>query len=306
MLQGSIDVDSSPGVGSTFTLSILADLRDAGARADAEIPSQIEAGPRKDRDGNKPLALIVDDEPSSLQLLTRLAEQAGYDVSMAMDGEHGLSSARKDKPDLILLDIGMPKVDGWEVLDTLDKESELRSIPTVVVTVDDDRRRALAAGASDHLVKPVNRDELLEILQLYSDRQMGRVLVADDDPATAALYARGIAQIGYETEMVSNGKEAIAAIADRNFDFVVTDLKMPGGDGFQLVDEIGQLGLANPPQIFVVTGMPLDSSDKARLDGKVVKLIPKNGLSPRKLARDINSAALLFAGVHGRISGAAA
>ncbi len=306
MLQGSIDVDSSPGVGSTFTLSVVADLRDAASVIENGTLMPVEAGPRADRDGTKPLALIVDDEPSSLQLLTRMAEQAGYQVSMAMDGERCLSVARKEQPDLILLDIGMPKVDGWEVLDALDKEIELRSIPTVVVTVDDDRRRALAAGASDHLVKPVNRDELFDILNLYSGRQMGRVLVADDDPATAALYARGIAQIGYETETVSNGKEAIGAIAKGHFDFVVTDLKMPGGDGFQLVDEIGLLQLEKTPQIFVVTGMPLDSSDKARLDGKVVKLIPKNGLSPRKLARDLNSAALHCAVMSGGIGGAAA
>lgn len=291
MLQGSIDVDSNPGVGSTFTLSVLSDLRAAGALVEADTLMAVDAGPRAERDGTKPLALIVDDEPSSLQLLTRMAEQAGYQVSMATDGESGLSVARRERPDLILLDIGMPKVDGWEVLDALEKESALRSIPTVVVTVDDDRRRALAAGASDHLVKPVNREELIDILKLYSDRQMGRVLVADDDPATAALYARGIAQIGYDVETVRNGTEAIKAITTGNFDFVVTDLKMPGGDGFQLVDAIGQLGLTKTPNIFVVTGLPLGSSDKARLDGKVVKLIPKNGLSPRKLAGDLNSAA---------------
>lgn len=306
MLQGSIDVHSNPGVGSTFTLSVLADMRTAHALNQSDALNPVDAGPRAERDGAKPLALIVDDEPSSLQLLTRVAEQAGYQVSMATDGEKGLSVARSERPDLILLDIGMPNVDGWEVLDALDKESDLRSIPAVVVTVDDDRRRALAAGASDHLVKPVNREELLDILKLYSDRQMGRVLVADDDPATAALYARGIAQIGYQVETVNNGTQAIDAITSRDFDFVVTDLKMPGGDGFQLVDAIGRLDLSKRPDIFVVTGIPLDNADKARLDGKVTKLIPKNGLSPRKLARDLNAATLRSLGQVIAVKGAAA
>lgn len=306
MLQGSIDVHSNPGVGSTFTLSVLADMRTAHALNQSDALNPVDAGPRAERDGAKPLALIVDDEPSSLQLLTRVAEQAGYQVSMATDGEKGLSVARSERPDLILLDIGMPNVDGWEVLDALDKESDLRSIPAVVVTVDDDRRRALAAGASDHLVKPVNREELLDILKLYSDRQMGRVLVADDDPATAALYARGIAQIGYQVETVNNGTQAIDAITSRDFDFVVTDLKMPGGDGFQLVDAIGKLDLSKRPDIFVVTGIPLDNADKARLDGKVTKLIPKNGLSPRKLARDLNAATLRSLGQVIAVKGAAA
>lgn len=306
MLQGSIEVHSNPDVGSTFTLSVLADMRTAHTLNQGDALNPIDAGPRAERDGAKPLALIVDDEPSSLQLLTRVAEQAGYQVSMATDGEKGLSVARRERPDLILLDIGMPNVDGWEVLDALDKESDLRSIPAVVVTVDDDRRRALAAGASDHLVKPVNREELLDILKLYSGRQMGRVLVADDDSATAALYARGIAQIGYHVETVNNGTQAIDAIATRDFDFVVTDLKMPGGDGFQLVDAIGRLELSKRPDIFVVTGIPLDSADKARLDGKVTKLIPKNGLSPRKLARDLNAATLRSLGHAIAVKGAAA
>jgi signal transduction histidine kinase/DNA-binding response OmpR family regulator len=306
MLHGSISVESSPGVGSTFTLSVIANLQNVNSLVENDTLLPMAASPRAHRDGSRPLALIVDDEPSSLQLLTRIAEQAGYQVSMAIDGERGLSAARKEQPDLILLDIGMPKVDGWEVLDALGKETDLRSIPTVVVTVDDDRRRALAAGASDHLVKPINRDELIDVLKLYCDRQIGRVLVVDDDPATAALYARGIIQIGYEAETVSNGKEAIAAIKKSNFDFIVTDLKMPGGDGFQLVDEIGLLDLKRKPHIFVVTGMPLESSDKARLDGKVFKLIPKNGLSPRKLALDLNSAARHFAAAADGIAGEAA
>jgi CheY-like chemotaxis protein len=210
-----------------------------------------------------------------------------------MDGEQGLSLARERQPDLILLDIGMAKVDGWEVLAHLDKERDLRAIPTVVVTVDDNRRRALAAGATDHLVKPVNRDDLLDIFDLYSNRKTGRVLIADDDPATAKLFARSISQLGYETTTVGDGGQALAAIKTTDFDFVVTDLKMPGGDGFALIEEIGALHDKIKPQIFVVTGLNLALSEKAQLDGKVVKLIQKNGLSPRKLARDIYGASLI-------------
>jgi signal transduction histidine kinase/CheY-like chemotaxis protein len=292
MLGGSVQVESSIGVGSTFVLQVATNLMVDEMEQFHDSPTIALPQPAlADRSsGSAPLALIVDDEPSALQLLSRFARQAGYNVSTATDGGEGLALARELNPDLILLDIGMAKVDGWEVLEQMNNETSLRTIPTVVVTVDDNRRRALAAGATDHLLKPVNREDLLDIFELYAHRKVGRVLIVDDDNATANLYARSIAQIGYETITVNDGEQALNAIKNDSYDFVITDLKMPGGDGFSLIDAIGKIQTAAKPQIFVVTGLNLALSEKAQLDGKIVKLIPKNGLSPRKLAHDIHSA----------------
>jgi CheY-like chemotaxis protein len=277
-------VESTPGEGSTFTLRIKTDLQQAGIDDGAGQALTAARGPAAGRAPGRPLALIIDDEPSAVQLLSRMVDQAGYDAICAGDGEQGLALAREAKPDLILLDIGMPKVDGWEVLEALDLDAALQSIPTVVVTVDDERRRALAAGASDHLVKPVSRTELSDILNQYASRRTGKVLIVEDDTATARLYERGIAQMGYVTEVVDNGRAAIAALADGDFGFVITDLRMPDIDGFQLVDSITAMPEAVRPRVIVVTGKVLDEDETRQLDGKVVRLLPKNGLSPRKLA----------------------
>ena len=287
MLGGAVSVESAPGEGSTFTLRIKADLNHTG---DENYAEQVLATPPNsvtERAAGRPLALIIDDEPSSVQLLTRLVDQAGYDAVNASDGEQGLAMAREAKPDLILLDIGMPKVDGWQVLEALDLDVMLQSIPTVVVTVDDERRRALAAGASDHLVKPVSRTELSDILSQYASRRAGKVLIVEDDIATARLYERGIAQMGYATHVVGNGREAIAALEALDFSFVITDLRMPDVDGFQLVDVITAMPEAVRPRVIVVTGKVLDEDETRQLDGKVVRLLPKNGLSPRKLADNL-------------------
>jgi len=287
MLGGSVRVQSTPGQGSVFTLRVLTDARQAEDEEAAPFPNAVSQPQQAEPRSGRPLALIADDEPSALQLLARLAEQAGYDAITASDGEMALKYAAQRNPDLILLDIGMPRLDGWDVLDALDRDGALQSIPTVVVSVDDNRKRAIDAGACDHLVKPVNRTELADILSLYSARVSGAVLIVEDDSATARLYERAVAQMGFKTRVASNGQAALSILERDAISFVVTDLKMPQGDGFDLVEQIARIEASHRPKIIVVTGKVLNQSENDRLDGKIARLLPKNGLTPRKLVAHI-------------------
>ena len=283
MLEGDVDVESSPGEGSTFTLRVATSLGKGAHQADrAREPVQLDV-----KKGERPLALIVDDEPSAVQLLARMAEQAGFDVISANDGEQCLALARQCEPDVILLDIAMPRLNGWQVLEQLEQDSALKTIPTVVVTVDDSQRRAFEAGASDHFLKPVSRSELNEVFSQYADRSEGKVLIVEDDTATARLYERGIAQMGFETDIASNGTDALFRLRQEAFGFVVTDLRMPMGSGFDLIEAIGEFPEDSRPRVIVVTGKQLDEEEADRLEGKVVQLLRKNGLSPRKLAGNV-------------------
>jgi len=294
MLGGSVNVESAPGEGASFILRVKADLKEELSR---EEPSA--ARPESDLRqvpaiaSGQPLALIVDDEPSSVQLLKRIVEQCGYDVVCASNGREGLDLALERKPDLILLDIGMPQLDGWEFLQEMSLDDALRTIPVIVVTVDDAHRRAIVAGASDHLLKPVNRAELNEILGQYASKQSGKVLIVEDDEATSNLYRRGIEQVGYEARVVADGQAAIALLMADEFDLVLTDLHMPGSDGFQVVDSISRMPADKRPRVVVVTGKVLDEEEARQLEGKIAKLVSKNGLSPRKLAFDATNAAFL-------------
>lgn len=286
MLGGNVRVESTPNSGSTFTLEIETSLGEKPIEVPQIISSNPFMGnaPKPERNSDKPLALIADDEPSAVQLLTRLVEQSGYETVVAGDGEQCIELARACKPDLILLDIGMPKFNGWQVLEALEQDSQLNAIPTVVVSVDDSRSRAISAGASDHLVKPVNRGELTGILNQYSTKQSGSVLIVEDDEATSRLYERGIQQMGFDVQVVRNGKDAIEALETGVFGFVVTDLRMPYLDGFQLIDVISSWPEEKRPRVVVVSGKVLDDDEAAKLKGKIIDLLPKNGLSPRILA----------------------
>lgn len=287
MLGGSVEVTSEPGQGSTFTLRIARDLGQATpAAGDTELSGDEETA--FVRSGTDPLALVIEDEPGAAGLLARLARRAGYQTIMAGDGATGLTLARRHKPDLIMLDLGLPQIDGWQVLDALEEDADLCSIPTVVVSVDDDRRKTLAAGAAEHLVKPVNQTEMNDILRQYASKQSGRVLIVEDDAATSALYDRGLSQMGYSTQVASSGDSAMKALEEADFGFVITDLRMPDGDGFSLIEQIARMPDACRPKIIVVTGKVLSDEENKQLDGKVVRLLPKNGLSPGKLASNVH------------------
>ncbi|KEO92109.1 hypothetical protein EH31_05425 [Erythrobacter longus] len=293
MLGGGVQVESKPGAGSTFTLRIKADLSAGNAEGSDTVlidaPDDYVSAPQE-VDQSKPLAVIIDDEPSAAQLLLRMATQAGYATLLASNGQEGLDLVRQHRPTIILLDIAMPKVDGWGVLDALRKDEELASTPVVVVSVSDDRNKTIEAGASDHLIKPISRSEISDVLSQYSKPRTGKVLVVDDDEATAKLYSRGVEQVGYTASIAHDGKAAQALLSQADYDFVVTDLRMPEIDGHELIDWIAKLPAETKPFVIVVTGKAMNNADTNELEKKVASVIAKNGLSPRMLAEALSYA----------------
>jgi len=283
LLEGSVSVEAKPGVGSCFTVRILDDL----SRDQVIEQPDCEDAPEPLDAGDKPLALVIDDQPSACQLIVRIAEQAGYRVKTASDGEKGLAAIRANNPSVVLLDLAMPKVDGWDVLAEARSDPAIEHIPVVVVSVNDDESKSVEAGAIDHLTKPVSPSQVSEVLQLYSGRRSGRILIAEDHEATARLYRRGLEQTGYTVEIVANGTLAAKRLGESRFDIVVTDLNMVGGSGFDLIKVITAMEPDLRPATFVVTGRALDADEEAEIDETVTRILAKNGLSPRKLAHSI-------------------
>jgi len=152
LLGGDVFVVSKQGQGSTFTLRFPAQHKALPA------PARIDANTAVGQ-GNERVVLLIDDEESARDLTARSLTRLGFKVEAAITGEEGIALARTLRPSLILLDINLPDVSGWDVLTVL-LTGDAADIPVIVHSIDDDRKRALAAGACEHLVKPADRDVL--------------------------------------------------------------------------------------------------------------------------------------------------
>ena len=152
MLDGDVNVVSKIGKGSTFTLRFPAQL--GAGRVLARVDANAAAG-----QGNQRLVLMIDDEESARDLTARSLVRLGFEVRTAATGRDGIELARSLRPSLILLDINLPDVTGWDVLTVLNT-GDAGDIPVIIHSIDDNRQRALSSGACEHLVKPADRDVL--------------------------------------------------------------------------------------------------------------------------------------------------
>ena len=124
----------------------------------------MSVGPGLD-DDQDPVVVVIDDDRASLDLMSAYLAGHGVRVVRARDGKEGLDAVRRLRPVATVLDILLPGIDGWEVLETLRADPETQALPVIIASIVDERSRGLAAGAADYLVKPVGRDELLAALR---------------------------------------------------------------------------------------------------------------------------------------------
>jgi CheY-like chemotaxis protein/anti-sigma regulatory factor (Ser/Thr protein kinase) len=153
LLGGDVSVTSAVGAGSVFTLRL-------PRQHAVGLTQQKTFTPETAQEGRGRVALVVDDEESARDLATRSLTRIGFIVREAANGAEGLEIAKSVRPSVILLDINLPDISGWAVLAQLQGAPETSAIPVIVHSVDDDRRRAMALGACEHLVKPADRDVL--------------------------------------------------------------------------------------------------------------------------------------------------
>jgi CheY-like chemotaxis protein/anti-sigma regulatory factor (Ser/Thr protein kinase) len=170
MMGGQIHVASERRQGSIFTVELPADVPYESAERvrPTEDPEAAAETAEIDTDANT--VLVIDDDPTVRELMTRVLGKMGYRAIPAASGAEGLQLAREHRPSIITLDVVMPGMDGWDVLSRLKAEPELSSIPVIMVTIVDHEALGVARGASNYLVKPIDRDRLAVALDKHRRR----------------------------------------------------------------------------------------------------------------------------------------
>jgi CheY-like chemotaxis protein len=287
LMGGDITVQSAPGRGSTFTMSLPATTEQPG---DEERPSSLMRPTRLVSLGRLPLVLVVDDDATVRELMERFLVKEGFSVVTAAGGLEALARARELGPAAVTLDIMMPDLDGWTVLAALKGDPALADIPVVVVTILDEKRRGFALGAAEYMVKPIDRDRLLDLLRTICGRPAGRVLLIEDDEATRAVIHQILTRDGWTIDEADNGRIALERLATAVPDVIVLDLMMPEMDGFEFLAELRSRPDGRDVPVLVVTAKDLTEDDRRRLNGGVERVILKRGYGPDELLSELRHA----------------
>jgi signal transduction histidine kinase/DNA-binding response OmpR family regulator len=289
MMNGEILVESEYGKGSTFTLN----LPQIAQHFEDDVTSNFEESITPSGIFNPhytKTVLVIDDNHNDRRFLHRYLTGEGYNVALATNGQQGLQMALEIVPDLITLDVMMPEMDGWETLVRLKNNPKLSNIPVVMSSIIEDRHLAQTLGAADYLVKPVDKQRLVNVLDKHIGRsEQGYILVVEDDESSREMLCRMLVKEGWNIQSAANGLKAIECIKAEQPLVILLDLMMPEMDGFEVIKTIRQNPNWYDIPIIVVTAMDLTTVEHGLLTEQVTNVFQKGKYNKQQLITEVQS-----------------
>jgi PAS domain S-box-containing protein len=318
LLGGGIGLESEEGRGSTFTIYLPEKIR---PRTTEKVSGTEKGPPRRRRTDYVPIQyqrgrlsaeilqnretisddrervaprdrslLIIEDDPRFAKIVLEQAHEKGFKVLAVSDGETGLRLAAEYQPSAIILDIGLPGINGWVVMEALKNSYETRDIPVHIISALDEDNAAMRMGAVGFVSKPVSReglDKVFEKIETMMPESLKSLLIVEGDEDVVALINRLVSSHDVEISAAATGREALELLRSRGFDCMVLDPTLPDMSGFELLDTLKNDETFVFPPVIVYTGMALSREEEQRLQQYAQSIMIKGAVSKERLLGEI-------------------
>lgn len=286
MMGGYILLDSEEGEGTTFTIHLPAEVKDIKSEV-KQVISEISQGDTLIQQTKK--ILVIDDDVSTHDVITRYLANGNFEITSTTDPSEALELARKIQPNVIILDVVMPKIDGWSILSQLKADPELSSIPVIMATFLSDRAMGYTLGATDYLSKPLNQNQLKSILEKYNTFSEKTIMIIDDDETTRKMMRRLLEKEDWEVVEAQDGEDGLNKVKIHAPQLILLDLMMPKIDGFEFINLLRQNLEWTKIPVIIITAKDLSEQERKNLNHYAQDIIKKGAYDRQRLLQEIHS-----------------